>query len=110
MDNKKIRLANLLILKEECSPQTFAELERRTGVKANYIYQIEGGRGMGDQVARRLETGMGKEKGWMDTPHDGMALKLDPTEIKRLVAAMTREERLQWLQAIAAQETLESTQ
>lgn len=110
MDNKTIRLANLLLLKEECSPHTFAELERRTGVKANYMYQIEGGRGMGDQVARRLETGMGKPKGWMDARHGEAVIRLSPDEIKKRVEAMTREERAVWLQAIAAREAAESSQ
>lgn len=69
-----IRLANLRILIAEA--ETKAELARRTGVNQAYLSQIEKSdgdalRNIGDDIARRLETGMGKPLEWMDQDHNG---------------------------------------
>lgn len=76
-DAKQIRRDNLSRLLAEAAPSTYAELERRTGVKANYMTQVmnEGKhqRNLGDQAARRLENGMNKPTGWMDQNHEDLS-------------------------------------
>ena len=73
MDNKSIRHTNLRLLIKQCSPQTVAELAKNCGLAAPYLYQITAKgkhrRDMGDQLARQLELGMGKPRGWMDETH-----------------------------------------
>lgn len=67
-----IRHRNLLALIEEAG--TAAILAERTGVAAAYISQVRNRaktpagspRGIGDDVARALELGMGKPPGWLD--------------------------------------------
>lgn len=67
-----IRHRNLLALIEEAG--NAARLAERTGVAAPYISQVKKRvttpsgtpRGIGDDVARKLEAGMGKPTGWLD--------------------------------------------
>jgi Peptidase S24-like len=68
MDNKEIRLTNLLALVDEAGSKT--ELARRVGTNANYLTQITTGhRSVGDDLARDLEKGMSKAPGWLDHVH-----------------------------------------
>lgn len=74
-----IRRANLLILiKEAGSP---AKLSLLTGVPAPYISQVKRAvihssgkkpRAIGDDQARKLESKMGKPRGWMDADHSAL--------------------------------------
>lgn len=93
MDVKSTRRENLAVLVSECHPQTLAELERRTGVKANYLSQVTGRgprpRNMGDQVARRLEVGMQKPVGWMDQQHNNS--KIDDLSDDEQVSVLLEE-------------------
>lgn len=76
VDNSEIRLANLRILIREAG--TAAALAERTETNAAYLSQLRIGtktprgtktRAMGDELARKLEAGMGKPRGWMDHLH-----------------------------------------
>ncbi len=68
MDNKSIRHKNLLTLIDIAG--SLKNLERRTDVSANLISQLKNKtRGIGDNIARRLEVGMLKPHGWMDVNH-----------------------------------------
>jgi hypothetical protein len=70
MDNKEIRRANMLALAEEFGG--LAALAEKTGTDAKYLSQVKNrwnGRGMGDDVARRIERKLEKPKGWMDVLH-----------------------------------------
>ncbi len=73
MDAKAIRLHNLRRLIGESGTQR--KLAAQTGVNPAYLSQIlsrRTQRQMGDDVARRLERGMGKPHGWMDVlPSEG---------------------------------------
>jgi SOS-response transcriptional repressor LexA len=72
MDAKEIRLVNLRVLIAEAGGQR--QLARRTGVNPAYLSQIlseRTARKMGDDVARRLERGTDKSRGWMDVLHEG---------------------------------------
>jgi transcriptional regulator with XRE-family HTH domain len=69
MENKEIRRSNMLLLVEETPSGTIRELAEICGVSIAYLSQIKSNktkRGMGDDVARRLERGMKKQPGWMD--------------------------------------------
>lgn len=80
VENQEIRRANLNFLVQECAHDigvergAAAELAKRTEVAAPIISQLlgkrlhQGGklRAMGDSIARKLERGMSKPKGWMD--------------------------------------------
>lgn len=70
MDVKQIRKANLYLLKKEV--RSWAEVARRAGTDPAYISQIvskKAVREVGDDLARKLETGFSKPHGWMDHDH-----------------------------------------
>lgn len=72
---QQIRLSNFRLLLTEAGSQ--AELARRSELKQPYINQLAKGarhadgkpRSIGDEAARKLETGMDKPVGWMDRDH-----------------------------------------
>lgn len=72
----ELRLENLETLVQEAGSAD--ALARASGVSPEYISQIRNraidkktgkARNLGNQAARRLEDGMGKPLGWMDTSH-----------------------------------------
>lgn len=77
MDIQEIRFKNFLVLLSEAD-SNMAELARRVDTEAAYLSQIKnkaktrGGtvRGVGGDLARKLERGMGKPAGWLDNVHD----------------------------------------
>lgn len=65
---KEYRSENLQTLKKEVG--TLAAVAERAGTSASHLGQIvNGARGMGDALARKLEDACGKPWGWMDRPH-----------------------------------------
>jgi hypothetical protein len=81
---EEIRRANLLLLIQESG--SAARLAALSGLAAPYISQVsravqnskgKGVRVMGPDVARRLETKMGKPRGWMDTDHSALNIASD---------------------------------
>lgn len=81
-----IRLANLKLLIHEAGDNA-SELSRRLdNVPPSYISQIITGvptpkgtrRGVGDALARKLEKGMNKPRGWMDQPHPELSAREMP--------------------------------
>lgn len=86
-----IRLANLKLLIHEAGDNA-SELSRRLdNVPPSYISQIITGvptpkgtrRGVGDGLARKLERGMKKPRGWMDQPHPELTMhaKASPASV-----------------------------
>lgn len=81
----EIRRDNLLLLIQEAG--SAARLAVLTEVPAPVISQVKNAakhsagrkkpRVMGPDVARRLETKMGKPKGWMDVDHSALSLASD---------------------------------
>jgi len=69
MENKEIRLTNLLALIAEAGGRT--ELAERVGTNPNYLTQITTRhRSVGNPLARKLEHGMRKPAGWIDNVHE----------------------------------------
>lgn len=77
MDVKEIRRRNLEVLVREAG--TAAALAAKAETSPAYLSQISTGspgksgkaRNVGDDLARKLESAMGKPRGWMDYRHDG---------------------------------------
>lgn len=100
-----IRHRNLLVLIEEAG--SAAELARKTGVQAAYISQVKNRtptpsgrpRGIGDDIARQLEAGMGKSIGWMDQSELSPAER-DLLEAFRALSANGQEYTLSWVAKI----------
>ncbi|MEL6236989.1 MAG: hypothetical protein AAFO57_00530 [Pseudomonadota bacterium] len=70
MDISTIRRMNVRILEREAG--SLAKLAEMAGTKENYLSQCTSklpARNIGNDVARRLESGMGKPYGWMDESH-----------------------------------------
>lgn len=79
---QEIRRHNLILLVREAEEEigvygAAAHLARLTDVKTSQISQFKNAkthangrvRAMGDDVARKMESGTGKQKGWMDKDH-----------------------------------------
>jgi plasmid maintenance system antidote protein VapI len=49
--------------------RSLADAVSHTGVSANYLSQLKGGKHIGHVMARRLESGFGLEPGWLDLDH-----------------------------------------
>lgn len=65
---RRIRRENLLRLVAEC--ETTRSLAHRTGTVETHLIAIQKGRrGLGDDLAQKLEAGTGKPFGWMDMEH-----------------------------------------
>ena len=72
---EQIRLKNLELLIVEAS--SAVKLAQIVGTNSSYISQVRRQmttkkgtpRGIGDDLAGKLEQGMGKHEGWMDEPH-----------------------------------------
>lgn len=96
------RRANLTLLLKEVGEGRgdAARLARLTGVKAPTISQLRRltrypngvERMMGDDIARKLEKGMGKAIGWMDHPHDETKSH-EEADFLRLYRLLTAEQR-----------------
>lgn len=100
--SQEIRLSNFRLLLAEAG--SAAALARLTKVPAPYISQIKNdvpnesgkARSIGDDTARKLERGMGKKEGWMDTDHAAMmfgALNAMEAQLITLFRALTDDDR-----------------
>ncbi|MFQ5509521.1 MAG: S24 family peptidase [Leptospirillia bacterium] len=92
MDAKAIRLYNLRRLISEAGGQK--KLAQRAGVNPAYVSQIlstRTRRSMGDDVARRLESGMGKPHGWMDVIGDDIPVEPGGYQVARTGDAVVRD-------------------
>lgn len=88
MNNKSIRLQNLRLLVEERG--TIAAVAAAAETSESYLSQILNRhplpsgrpRNVGDHLARKLESGCGKEEGWMDKTllPDSQGIFLAPDE------------------------------
>lgn len=87
MDIRVVRRRNFELLIQEAD--TIANLARLTQTSDKYLRHIFNGftgndrkspRQVGDDLARKLEAGMGKPHGWMDTAHDPVAQN-DPSPL-----------------------------
>ncbi len=110
MEITEIRRRNLLVLEAEAESLAVLGEALRTAKQAakpgpdaadyaNYLSQIKGGsRDMGNKIARFLEGGMGKRRGWMDTPHFEMVDEaMEAKEAAQLAMSMKIEDREAWM-------------
>ncbi|MGH9806636.1 MAG: hypothetical protein ACRD9W_05150, partial [Terriglobia bacterium] len=89
---KDVRHANLLGLIAQFG--TIAELARRAGVVANVLAQIKGGKPMGAKFANKLELGMGKPSGRMDSLQFASADDaMGAAEIAQMMTVLPPEDR-----------------
>lgn len=73
---EQVRVRNLELLIAEAG--SAAKLARIAGTNSSYLSQVRNQmptkkgtpRGVGDDLAEKLERGMGKPAGWMDEPHE----------------------------------------
>lgn len=98
-DNREIRRANLEGLLTQLTAGNMAEFERRYGIDASVLSQIKNGsRNMGDELARKVEAALDKEKGWMDHPQFRMSdVSIQQAEAAQIAEALDPSEREAWL-------------
>ena len=53
---------------------SLVEASSATGISANYLSQLKGGKRIGHVMARRIEQGMGLQSGWLDLDHSGSTI------------------------------------
>jgi len=105
---EKVRLHNLELLITEAG--SAAKLARLAGTNSSYLSQVRHQmptkkgtpRGVGDDLAEKLERGMGKPLGWMDELHDGPPQSMaQPTETNADEGPDIRSLRplISWVQA-----------
>lgn len=87
---EQVRLNNLEILIAETG--SAARVAQLAGTSESYLSQVRRKmptqkgtpRGLGDELAARLEQGLGKPPGWMDEPHDDETLLSDNRQLVRI--------------------------
>jgi hypothetical protein len=92
MDSKRIRLNNLVLLRNEAG--TAAALARKLQTSPSVVSQIlspNPTRDVGDELARRAETAFNKPHGWMDHIHsDAWVTEPPKREVQRYSLAGAR--------------------
>lgn len=71
MDVYEIRHRNLLWLLQASKAAGHKDKDfgqRAGGIGASFLSQLKSGKPMGPEVARDIDSALGKPKGWMDTP------------------------------------------
>jgi len=107
MDVSEIRHRNLLWLLEANkatgrSARAFGQ--RAGGIGQSMLSQLKAGKPMGNEMARRIDTGLGKPRGWMDNPQweGGAAPAMDVSDdLAKVVEALAHSQTL-LAQALAA--------
>jgi len=105
---EQIRIQNLELLVTEAG--SAAKLARIVGTNSSYLSQVRNQmptrkgtpRGVGDDLAEKLELGMGKPAGWMDEPHeDHGSSSTDASEMNASTGPDIRGLRplISWVQA-----------
>jgi hypothetical protein len=92
-----IRRNNLELLRMETVSKTLRELADNTDTQPAHLSQIRNRlpdsrtgkpKEMGDVIARRLETGMGKPRGWMDQTHEPKPPGAEPEPPTGIIAKL----------------------
>ena len=87
---EQVRLNNLEILIAETG--SAAKVAQLASTSASYLSQVRRKmltqkgtpRGLGDELAARLEKGLGKPRGWMDEPHEDETISSDTHQLVRM--------------------------
>ena len=82
---------------------TLVEVSSITGISANYLSQLKGGKRIGHVMARRLEQGMGLQSGWLDLDHtDNTTITLSEHELGHQSLKLGLSARMRLLKKLAA--------
>lgn len=82
---------------------SLVDVSSATGVSANYLSQLKGGKRIGHVMARRLEQGMGLQSGWLDLDHRQQgATILNEHEVGHQSLKLSTEAKLRLIQKLAA--------
>ena len=74
-----------------------------TGVSANYLSQLKGGKRIGHVMARRLQQGMGLQSGWLDLDHsENITITLSEHELGHQALKLPLNAKLRLIQRLAA--------
>ena len=74
-----------------------------TGISANYLSQLKGGKRIGHVMARRLEQGMGLQSGWLDLDHsENTTITLSEHELGHQALKLPLDAKLRLIQKLAA--------
>lgn len=98
MDVYEIRNRNLLWLlaANKASGQLDKDFGQRAGgIGPAHLSQLKGGKRMGDDIARGIDSGLGKPPGWMDTPQwDGAPIPTvgQPDSLPMVVEALAHSQ------------------
>lgn len=93
MDSKAIRRRNLELLIDEAG--RLKDLAALIDSDPNYLSVLRGGhRGIGDDIARRLENACSKPHGWMDHIHDLEGRALTEEAIEEVIALQSAPDHI----------------
>ena len=82
---------------------SLVDVSSATGVSANYLSQLKGGKRIGHVMARRLEQGMGLQSGWLDLDHTLQgATILNEHEVGHQSLKLSTEAKNRLIQKLAA--------
>ena len=82
---------------------SLVDVSSATGVSANYLSQLKGGKRIGHVMARRLEQGMGLQSGWLDLDHTLQgATILNEHEVGHQSLKLSTEAKIRPIQRLAA--------
>ena len=82
---------------------SLVDVSSATGVSANYLSQLKGGKRIGHVMARRLEQGMGLQSGWLDLDHSQDTITtLSEHEVGHQSLHLSSESTVRLIQKLAA--------
>ena len=82
---------------------SLVDVSSATGVSANYLSQLKGGKRIGHVMARRLEQGMGLQSGWLALDHtQHRATILNEHEVGHQSLKLSTEAKIRPIQSLAA--------
>ena len=82
---------------------SLVDVSSATGVSANYLSQLKGGKRIGHVMARRLEQGMGLQSGWLDLDHSQETITtLSEHKVGHQSLHLSTEARVRLIRKLAA--------
>jgi phage repressor protein C with HTH and peptisase S24 domain len=101
MDINEIRHRNLLFLidwlVDRKVTKNMDQAQQLGALGASYFSQLKGGKKMGDDTARKIETALGRPHGWMDNPQWSQDRAAEPISEYGENVAYLPSQRLRWV-------------